>query len=106
MRGFTKSRSILSALYHNSSPIHSDTQKADTFNNYFLFCFNKTFQELPPSFDLFSPESLCQVTITEADVYDALVKLDTSKAMGPDGMPPIVLSRCASALYIYLSTIF
>ena len=42
----------------------------------------------------------------EADVYDALVKLDTSKAIGPDGIPPIVLSRCASVLYIPLHYLF
>jgi len=39
-----------------------------------------------------------QLSPTEEDVYYALINLDTSKAMGPDGIPPIVLSKCASIL--------
>ena len=35
------------------------------------------------------------------DAYNAcaLINLDMSKAMGPDGIPLIVLSKCASVLY-------
>ena len=32
-------------------------------------------------------------------LYNTLINLDTSKAMGSDGIPPIVLSKCASVLY-------
>ena len=46
------------------------------------------------------------LNITEADVYNTLVSLDTSKAMGPDGIPPIVLSKCALALYKPLHYLF
>ena len=41
---------------------------------------------------------LLYISITE-DVYNTLINLDTSKAMGPDGISPIVLSKCASVLY-------
>jgi len=105
IRGITKSKSFPSTMYHNSSSFHSGTQKANAFNEYFYSVFNKTPLDLPSSFN-FPPESLCQIVITEADVYDALVGLDTSKAMGPDGIPPIVLSRCASVLYVSLHHLF
>ena len=39
-------------------------------------------------------------------VYDTLVTLDTTKAMGPDEIPSIVLSTCASALYKPLHHLF
>ena len=57
-------------------------------------------------FNSHCPVSLCHITITEADVYEALVSLNTSKAMGPDGIPPILLSKCASVLYIPLHYLF
>jgi len=38
--------------------------------------------------------------------YTVLVGLDTSKAMGLDGIPPIVLSRCALTLYKPLHYLF
>ena len=106
IRGFTKSKSIPSTIYHNSTTLDSDIDKVNAFNNYFYSIFNKTPIDLPPSFDLHYPGSLCHIEITEADVYDALISLDTSKAMGPDGIPPIVLSRCASVLYKPLHYLF
>ena len=39
------------------------------------------------------------LAITETDIYDALEKLETSKVMGPNGIPSIMFSRCASAIY-------
>jgi len=35
MRGFTKSRSIPSTMYHNSTPLDHDIDKVNAFNNYF-----------------------------------------------------------------------
>ena len=59
-----------------------------------------------PSPDLQSPGSLCHINIIEADVYNIFVSLDTSKAMGPNGIPPIVFSKCALALYKPLHYLF
>ena len=38
------------------------------------------------------------VSLKKMFICNALINLDTSKAMGPDGIPPIVLSKCASVL--------
>ena len=106
IRGFTKSKSIPSTMYHNFTTFDCDNDKANAFNNYFYSIFNNTSTDLPPSFNSYCPASLCHITITEADVYEALVSLDTSKAMGPDGIPPILLSKCASVLYKPLHYLF
>ena len=93
-------------MYHNSTTFDCDNDKANAFNNYFYSIFNNTSTDLPPSFNSYCPVSLCHITITEADVYEALVSLDTSKAMGPDGIPPILLSKCASVFYKPLHYLF
>jgi len=41
---------------------------------------------------------LSNISITEEDVYNVLINLDTSKAMGPDGILPVVLSKFTSVL--------
>lgn len=44
--------------------------------------------------------------ILESDVFDALNLLDTSKAMGIDGISPLILKSCALALYEPLCHLF
>ena len=64
------------------------------FNTYFYSAFTQaeTNQSLPTD----NSSHFSSINITEEDVYNALINLDTSKAMGPDGIPSIVLSKCAS----------
>ena len=64
------------------------------FNDYFYSVFTQaaTNQSLPI-------ENSSHLSSIEEDVYNALINLDTSKAMGPDGIFPIVLSKDASVLY-------
>ena len=62
------------------------------FNIYFYSVFTQaeTNQSLPTD----NSSHFSNINITEEDVYNALINLDTSKAMGPDGIPSIVLSKC------------
>ena len=92
-------------MYQNSTPLNRDIDKVNAFNNHFYSVFNKDSTDLPSS-DLQYLGSLCHITITEAEVYNTLVRFDISKAMGPDGILPIVLSKCASALYKPLHYLF
>jgi len=47
-----------------------------------------------------SPQStLSDISISEDDVYSALVSLDPTKSMGIDGISPKLLKHCALALY-------
>ena len=53
---------------------------------------------VPPN-DIDHPNMLSEFNISDSEVLNVLLNLDTTKAMGPDGTPPIVLQRCATALY-------
>ena len=54
----------------------------------------------PCSLDQLSDiNTISEITITEHDVYTALVTLDTTKATGPDEIAPIILKLCADVLY-------
>ena len=84
-------------LHHDCLVADSDTDKANMFNAYFYSVFTpaETNHSLPTD----NSSHFSSINITEEDVYNALINLDTSKAMGPDGIPSIVLSKCASVLY-------
>ena len=61
--------------------------------------FNNIFRSV---FTLCTPlytSTLSDIGISELDVYEALSTLDTSKAMGIDGIGPKILEQCALALY-------
>ena len=96
IRSLTKSHIIPPTLHYNCKIADSNIDKANMFNDYFYFVFTQaaTNQSLPTE----NSSHLSSISITEEDVYNALINLDTSKAMGPDGIPPIVLSKCASVL--------
>ena len=49
---------------------------------------------------------LCQVEITESDVYDVLRSLKTDKSPGPDNIHPRVLKECARELAESLAALF
>ena len=92
-RSLAKSSTIPPTLHHNSTIADSDLDKANICNNYFYSVFTQiSTNQLLPTGNL---NHLPHISITEEDVYNALINLDTSKAMGPDGISPIVLSKCA-----------
>ena len=49
---------------------------------------------------------MSEITITEHDVYAALITQDTTKATSPDEITPIILKSCANALYKPLYHLF
>ena len=97
IRSLTKSHTIPPTQHHDSIVADSDIDKANMFNDYYYSVFTQaaTNQSLP----IDNSSHLSNISITEEDVYNALINLDTSKAMGPNGIPPIVLSKCASVQY-------
>ena len=84
-------------MFYDSSPVTCDNEKVNILTTIFT-----PFLQRPCIIHAVSinnhPTFLSNIIITE-DVYDALINLDTSKAMGPDGISLIVLSKCASVLY-------
>ena len=102
LRGLSSSDSIPSNVTLDSYTGSSDYKKASLFNNLFHPVFTQSTLQLPPIEDLHTPTSTLPdvyIGISELDVYEALSTLDTSKAMGIDGIGPKILKRCALALY-------
>ena len=56
----------------------------------------------PPPSNSFMPN----IVISSKDVISALSELNTKKAYGPDGIPPVVLKTCASELAPCLGKLF
>ena len=92
---------------NNRTTVTSDADKADVLNQYFahqtvLQDCPKSFPDLPPPSEL-SPESF---NTTPSEVYDTLSKLKPGKAPGLDGLPPKMLSLCASGIASSLCLLF
>lgn len=76
----------------------SDTEKS-LFNCYFQSVFSDA-SVMPDISDMqeTSPVSVSCITITLAEVYQALVSLDPNTAFGFDNISPQILQSCASVL--------
>ena len=70
------------------------------FNTFFHSVFTHSLFSLPPLDELPIPDStITDISISESDVHEALSSLNTTKAMGIDGIGPKLLKHCALALY-------
>ena len=94
IRSFSKSGGIPSVLQYQSQTL---TGKANVFNDFFHFVFNSSCTDVALTDLPFPATSLCSISITMEDTFAVLATLDPSKAMGGDGIPPIVLQQCAAA---------
>ena len=75
---------------------------AQTFANNSTLDDNGLVPPTPPPSDYIMPF----IKILRNDVFHALSGLDPRKAVGPDGVPPIVLKNCASVLAPCLAKLF
>ena len=77
---------------------NTDHSKANLFNQYVHSVFHDP-SSIPKIDDLPAiHNSLQSITITVADVYQALISLDVNKSAGIDNISPRVLQSCAVAL--------
>ena len=84
-------------LYHDTTSACSAAEKANLFNSFFYSVFSANTD--PITLDTSFPDSsFCSINISLEDTYTALTSLDPSKAMGGDGIPPIILKHAAVAL--------
>ena len=81
------------------TPVLINSAKANAFNIYFHSVFTQDTGHCSSTDYLTPTNTLSKINICNLDVYNSLITLNTTKAMGPDKIPPIVLSKCASALY-------
>ena len=107
IRYITQSSDIPSSMYLDNSSACSDKDIAILFNKYFHSVFASSSSPLPPLSDL-PPmcNTLTSISIEDLDVFQALVSLNPSKAMGCDDISPRILRSCALGLYVPLHHLF
>ena len=107
IRYVSHQKSLPPTISFESLTAASDGDKANLFNAYFHSVFTKSSYILPHVDMLPSPRStLSDISISEDDVYSALISLDPTKSMGNDGISPKLLKHCALALYQPLHHLF
>ena len=62
--------------------------------------------KLPPKLICRTHTSLHTVSINESRVKSLMKTLDTSKAVGPDGISPLILRQCCDELALVYATLF
>ena len=91
IRSLTNTSSIPHTVYFENLSVATDIDKASMFNTYFHSVMTRSDFALPSPCDLPVLESsLVNITILDSEVYDTLISLDETKAMGIDGIPPII----------------
>ena len=107
IRNTTGQKSIPNTVYLHDTSAENDREKANLFNSYFHSIFTKSSFQSPNATLLPNTNStICEISITEDEVFQALTSLDPSKAAGPDGIGPKLLKHCALALYQPLHHLF
>src|ERR1044072_3810162 len=90
----------------DGSPAALPSSKAELFAQ--TFAFNSTLDDsgAVPTPSTPSNSFMPKIVISSKDVTSALSELNTKKAYGPDGIPPVVLKTCASELAPCLGKLF
>ena len=90
--------SLPDIMYWDSTSAQSDSDKANLFNKFFHSVFTVDIESTTPHVSTLPASSLCSIDISLEDTFLALSSCDPSKAMGGDGIPPMILKHAASAL--------
>ena len=91
IRTITNQNTIPPSVTFDDKCAVSDFHKACLFNKYFHSIFTRSSFQLPPSSELLTPQSyLSEIEISELDVYNALISLDSS---GCDGISAKILKK-------------
>ena len=86
-------------LIYDSTPIYHPKEKVEAFNKFFNSTFTISDFVLPPQHRMPTPSNqLSQITVSESDVFEALVCLNPNKAQGCDKINPHILKYCCTSL--------
>ena len=106
-RSKTQSRTLPQVIKSDNRTASDARDKAQLFNSYFYSVFSKPSDDIKlPDISTFQHQLLGSIQIEESDVLDILCNLDTSKAIGPDGISPKLLKECAFQIVQPLCHIF
>lgn len=81
-------------------------EQVELFATFFKSNFCNQPSQLQTSSRSISNSNHNQFKLNEFDVFEELLKLNSKKGTGPDGVHPILLKSCAALLYEPLSIIF
>jgi hypothetical protein len=98
IKHFTSKSDLPTTISYNSTIVTSAIDKANAFNAFFHSVFNHSSKEAEFTNLSFPINSICSISISTSDTFTALTSLDTTKAMGCDGIPPSLFVHCAIAL--------
>ena len=97
---FTGSNGIPQTIYLGNVCATTDSDKATLFNKYIHLVYSSVHCDLPSSFDFPQTSQMLEdISIKKSEVYELLISLNTSKAMDCDGISPMLLKHCATALF-------
>lgn len=85
-------------MFLDSTCASLDQDKANLFNKFFFSVYSQESSQPSQADHSQSHSSLSSIDISIPDVFNALISLDPSKAMGIDHIGPKVLKYCATAL--------
>ena len=98
IRNLSDQSQLPATMYFGSEEVSEDVDKANFFNQFFHSVFND-YSTLPSNEPSTIPaDSLSSISISIHDTWDVLVTLDSTKAMGYDGIPPLILKHAATEL--------
>lgn len=97
IRSLSSKPPFLPEVHFNSNKADSPLSIANLFNQLFHSVFNTSSSSSidPP---LSFPEiSICNIDISVQNIFDVLTSIQLDKAMGGNGIPPIILKEAATA---------
>ena len=106
LKSLSRSNSLPSTMQHGSVTATTQSDKAELFNQFFHSVFTTSYEHCSQDRSSFPNSSLCSIEISLDDTFTALASLDSSKAMGGDKIPPIILKHSASALLYPIHHLF
>ena len=88
------------ALDENGTAVCDDTEKTQMFSEYFIHCstLDISTAQLPSNYPSLTASHIGSWQTSVNDVINCLSKIDTSKAVGPDGINPKLLKEGAHQL--------
>ena len=106
IRALTKKDAFPLGMSLDSAKAHTDTEKAELFNQYFHSVYSSNSCGGTSSSFSSSQLSSPSIDLDVPEVFHELSSLVTSKAMGIDGIGPLILKRCAEVLCVPVHHLF
>jgi hypothetical protein len=100
-----KKNSLPDIMYYDNKPLDDPTLKATAFNDFFYKSFNNQ-KFITPNINGIHNESLLNLVLEVDTFEETLRKLNTTKAIGVDGIPTFILKHFSKILAPSLTVLF